>query len=504
MKAGYGRISDADDELGVTRQRDDINTLASLRFPNEPLRWYVDNDISASRFSKKPRPAYEQLCEDIKNGIIDGLIGYNLDRVWRQPRVLETFLDLADATSMHAVYTVEGDIDLSTDDGRLMARVLVAFAAKESDNLSRRVRRKHREIAEAGGSHGGPPPYGWHKDGTLNAPQAKVLRDITADILTGRAMTSIINQLNADGVATARGARWQQRTIKHMVTAPRIAGFRVHHGQVVAKGQWDPIVGKDDWRKVCAILDARKTTAPMRSYPLTGLLVCGVCGTGKLVAAPESRPGRGESKKRRYACRVSAGGCGRCGIRADQLEELLLGVVLDLIRGEGVDGGLPRDVGAVPAFPRAVQGFSPTSDRAPGDGRTAVPAGELNDLHELSQVTEIADRVDLSCRALDELEDDYRVHRLVDRSTYVRMRSQLTSTLETDRAELARARTQPAIATRYLHAADRLAADWPELDVGQRAAVYKTFIRQVRIGPAVPGRQFDATRVAVELHDWQG
>ena len=42
---------------------------------------YIDNDISASEYSAKTRPAYERMLEDIRSGAVDAVLVYNLDRL---------------------------------------------------------------------------------------------------------------------------------------------------------------------------------------------------------------------------------------------------------------------------------------------------------------------------------------------------------------------------------------------------------------------------------------
>ncbi|MET9124292.1 hypothetical protein [Streptomyces sp. NPDC004528] len=53
-----------------------------------------------------------------------------------------------------------------------MARLMVAFANKSSHDASRRIQRKHLELARQGKSSGGPAPYGWQKDGRKADPAA--------------------------------------------------------------------------------------------------------------------------------------------------------------------------------------------------------------------------------------------------------------------------------------------------------------------------------------------
>ncbi|XGU20444.1 recombinase family protein [Rhodococcus sp. 3Y1] len=84
----YVRISlDREDEAGVTRQREDCQELATK------LGWrvgqvYEDNSVSA--YKRKVRPEWQSMLDDLRSGIRDGVIFYDLDRIARQPRDLKT------------------------------------------------------------------------------------------------------------------------------------------------------------------------------------------------------------------------------------------------------------------------------------------------------------------------------------------------------------------------------------------------------------------------------
>jgi site-specific DNA recombinase len=95
------------------------------------------------------RPEFEHLMEDLERGFLDGLVVYDLDRFARQPLDLERSIRIFDSRKL-VFATVQSDIDLSTSDGRTMARIMVAFANKTSMDTSRRVRRKHLELAQTG------------------------------------------------------------------------------------------------------------------------------------------------------------------------------------------------------------------------------------------------------------------------------------------------------------------------------------------------------------------
>jgi site-specific DNA recombinase len=75
------------------------------------------------------------------------VIVYNLDRLHRRPIELEDLVALCERAGVTNVATVTADIDLGNDDGLFMARMLAAFAAKESGRRSARIRRKNDQIA---------------------------------------------------------------------------------------------------------------------------------------------------------------------------------------------------------------------------------------------------------------------------------------------------------------------------------------------------------------------
>jgi site-specific DNA recombinase len=152
----YARISqDRDGEgLGVKRQVEDCRAEAERR------GWtvadvYVDDDVSA--YSGKVRPAYARMLADLADGLRDAVIVWHLDRLHRRPIELEQFVATCARARVTDVVTLHGNFDLGSGDGLLVARLLSAVAASESDAKRRRGRRKMQEIAEAGKPHMGGP-----------------------------------------------------------------------------------------------------------------------------------------------------------------------------------------------------------------------------------------------------------------------------------------------------------------------------------------------------------
>lgn len=106
------------------------------------------------------RPIFEGALEDLKRGVapngerLDGLIVYDLDRLTRDNRHLEDAIDVV-VHHRRPILDTTGSVDLLTENGRSMARVLVAMSNKQSADTARRVARKHLAMQLAGIPTGG-------------------------------------------------------------------------------------------------------------------------------------------------------------------------------------------------------------------------------------------------------------------------------------------------------------------------------------------------------------
>lgn len=249
------------------------------------------------------------------------------DRLHRQPKELEEFFEVCDAAGLVEMATARGAVDFATHEGRFTARILGAVARKESDDKSRRIRRKHEEIALAGRvSGGGTRPFGFEPDRrTLRPGEAAVIRECASRLLAGQALRAICTDLNERGIQTVTGASWVPQTLRRMLASARISGQREHKGEIVADAQWPAIITPAEGERIRALLSdpARRTSRAARSYLLARLLRCGLCGA-TLVARPRS------DGTRRYVCASGPGlpGCGKITIVADSLEAFIVEAVL--------------------------------------------------------------------------------------------------------------------------------------------------------------------------------
>lgn len=275
--ASYLRISEDPFKLeaGVGRQRIDNAALAAARWPDREVREYVDNDISASRYTTRIRPDFKRLCEDIENGNIYAMVGWDFDRVFRKPSELETFLDLCDRVQFTRAVTAQGDVDLTTNDGKLHARIMVAVAAKESDDKSRRVKRALQDRDEKGVHRGGKVVFGYVlHDGVPRMVPAQVTAVLGAydKVMSGVPLREVARSMPAGAPHTGTG-------IKRMLLSPTLTG-RTTSG---ARGSWEPVLTDVQVADLRARFGMGGTWVPAptraRVWWLSGLVRCGICDT---------------------------------------------------------------------------------------------------------------------------------------------------------------------------------------------------------------------------------
>ena len=228
------------------------------------------------------------MLKDIAAGQIQAVAVWHMDRLHRQPRELEDFMELADTHSI-ALATVSGETDLSTDNGRLVRQNHRARSPAPKSSASqhdRSVPHCNARSPVPPGPHaacsGSPKPTATAPACALLEAEAEVIRESYTAILAGRSLLGIARELNAAGVKSSRGGTWNGKTVRDMLLAPRNAGLRAYRGEIVGQGQWPAIVTEDIWRGAVAVLtDPARLRKPHggwgRKRLLSGLVTCGKC-----------------------------------------------------------------------------------------------------------------------------------------------------------------------------------------------------------------------------------
>ena len=284
----YCRISHdlAGLEAGVDRQRIDTDRLALDRGWTLVER-VVDNERSASRYAKKAREGWAQIMVMIDQGEVDALVAYDLDRLTRQPKELERIIDAAE--NGLRVVTASGMLDLATDGGRLVARMLCSVAAHEADRVRSRQTTKLRHDAENGKPHWVRRPFGFAMRDPLNPSSA------TGDVIeaervwvqrmyewcvAGESPNKIARRLNVAGVMQATGKPWTGQGVRKLIHAARNIAMRSHNGKVVGPAQWQPLVTVELYDAAGLALAARNGAGlnTGKRSTFSGFMRCGRCG----------------------------------------------------------------------------------------------------------------------------------------------------------------------------------------------------------------------------------
>ncbi len=281
LVAIYLRISrdDAGTGLAIDRQREDANALARERGWSV-FDTYIDHGISAySRTAR--RPAYERMRDDYAAGQFKSIICWDLDRLTRQPRQLEDWIDAAELKGLNLV-TLNGEADLGNDGGRMYARIKAAVARAEMERKGARQTRAIAQKVELGKMLSGVRLTGYNTDGTVNDQEAVVVRDMFGRFAAGESLKGLARLLDESGVPTRRGGPWSASSVRTMLLNGRYAGRVILKGKDTGhKGVWTPIVSDETFDLVQARLnDPRRKTSRQgtaRKWLGSGIFRCGVC-----------------------------------------------------------------------------------------------------------------------------------------------------------------------------------------------------------------------------------
>jgi len=322
--------------LGVARQEEDCRAYVE-RIDAKLVSVWIDNDVSA--FSGRKRPGYIAACEALDAGTIDTLVVWHPDRLHRSPAELEDFVALVERVGAQVRTVTAGDFDLATPEGRLVARITGAVARKESEDKSRRLRRKQVELRE-NGKPAGRLGYPYKAGAEVDTERAEIVRELARRIIDGESLTSLAKELNERNVPTSLGGKWTHTTLRVTMSAPSLAGLVTHKGRIVGNGVWEPVLDRITWERVRAAIGARPRGGTA-TYLLSNIARCALCGNGMTGASRKTDTG----KLYLYGCISSGGGCGKVWINRDRLDAL----VVPRIRLALADPSLKLDAMATPA-----------------------------------------------------------------------------------------------------------------------------------------------------------
>ena len=135
----YLRVSTEDqvrDGFGLPEQKERLE--AYCRFNGYEIKeYYTDAGISAKTGSK--RPEYERMLEDGKQGRINMIIAYKMDRLTRSMKDWESLIDYVEEYSIDLAF-VGDKVDTTNANGKMVSRIMMSVFQNEIERTSERTK----------------------------------------------------------------------------------------------------------------------------------------------------------------------------------------------------------------------------------------------------------------------------------------------------------------------------------------------------------------------------
>ncbi|OBB21104.1 resolvase [Mycolicibacterium setense] len=222
----YLRVSteeQAESGAGLAAQRTAIETLAAARGWTITA-WHEDGGVSGGK-APHQRPGLAAALDAVQTGQAERLVVHKVDRLSRKFRDAVDLMETA-ADEGWPLYIADIDADLTTSNGRMLARMLAVVAEDERDRISQRTKAALAAKRAAGVRLGRP-----------SALPAEVVARIVAARDAGSSFAKVADALNADAVPTAQGgAQWYPATVKAVFNGQDAAKLRAIPTDTTSKG----------------------------------------------------------------------------------------------------------------------------------------------------------------------------------------------------------------------------------------------------------------------------
>jgi site-specific DNA recombinase len=285
------------------------------------------------------RPGLSTLLEDVKDGLVDVIVVYKIDRLSRSLMDFAKLVEVFDAHNVTFV-SVTQSFNTTTSMGRLTLNILLSFAQFEREVTAERIRDKFAASRKRGMWMGGNIPLGYDLKGrklVVNENEAAKVRDIFIRFVELGSATVLTRELRADGVLN-KGGRLMDKGFVY-----RLLGNRLYIGEAVHKGtsypgEHEAIISKDLWERVRAVMQVSPRQRAANTRAQTPALLKGLIFTDTGAAMTPTHTRKGSKLYRYYismeCLKEREGGRGTTPRRlpAGMVEEAVVGEIRKLIR----------------------------------------------------------------------------------------------------------------------------------------------------------------------------
>ena len=319
----YARVSTDmnEQEESYEKQREYFENYIKLRPEWNYVEGYADQGISGTKAQQ--RPEFMRMIEDCRKGKINRILVKSISRFARNTVDTLHYIQELKELGVSVWFETQG-IDTMTPNGEVLITILAALAEQESRTISTNVKWGYQKRFKDGKviiNHRfilGYTKVG--KEYVVVEDEAKIVRRIFLDYLSGKSARQICDELNQEGIPTKRGCEWTPSTVLNMLSNEKYTGnailgktFQVDvlskarvknkgqgtlyyvensHPGIISQEVFD-MVQKEKERRLSLRSSVNTGKGKYSSkYPLSGLLVCGDCGSkfrryGRTIASGE-------------------------------------------------------------------------------------------------------------------------------------------------------------------------------------------------------------------------
>lgn len=279
------------------------------------------------------RPAFQEMLEDMKNGKINYIVAYKLDRVTRSVRDLEMLISTLEKFHCYLICDRD-DVNTSTANGRFFVRMLTVLSQLEIEIVSERTKFGLTGAIKAGHLPSNAP-LGYKrvdKKVVIDEATKGVIERIFELYLQGKSYQTIANIFNEEKVLFPEKKKWTDSVIENIINNRLYIGDYERYKRVgkeqgketeIFMNVVEPIISRAMWEDVQKQKEKNQMSyCRDRVYMFFQKLQCPTCG--KIMTCKGSG---GKKKKYMYYH------CDNCKLyyREDLIEDCLIEYILQLV-----------------------------------------------------------------------------------------------------------------------------------------------------------------------------
>ncbi len=303
--AAYCRVSTDSDEQLVSLEAQVKHYESYIRANSdwEFAGLYYDEGITGTK--KEKRPELLRMISDCENKKIDFIVTKSISRFARNTTdCLELVRKLLGLGVF--IYFEKENINTGSMESELMLSILSGMAENESVSISENSKWSVTRRFQNGTYKIACSPHGYDAvsgELVVNKQQAEIVRFIFAEILSGKSLYKIADELNRRSIPSKKGGRWTGTTIRCMACNEKYIGDAIfqktysdslfnrykNNGekeQYLIRNHHEPIISRVDFEAAQKVIEQRAKEKGVEKhnkkyqnrYAFSGKIICGQCG----------------------------------------------------------------------------------------------------------------------------------------------------------------------------------------------------------------------------------